>query len=68
MEIDDFGFDFHKSFLSGIAKDNKKSIETALLKEMLFWALADIFHKNNKCSRTWGGLSSVCTRLVQAKS
>ena len=39
-------------------------METALYKELLrILALADILHKNNQCRRTWGGLSSACTKL-----
>ena len=32
-------------------------------KESLCLALLDILKKNNQCSRTWGGLSSVCTKV-----
>ena len=43
-------------------------METDLLKEPLFLALTDILHKNTQCSKTWGGLSSVCTKLESARS
>ena len=41
-------------------------METALLKELLLLALADVFYENNECTRAWGGLSSVGTKLEPA--
>ena len=43
-------------------------METALLKELLFLALADINHKTNQCTTTRGALNSVCTKLELASS
>ena len=43
-------------------------METALSKEPLFLALADILHKNNLYSRTWGGLNIVFSKLELARS
>ena len=43
-------------------------MKTALLKKLLFSALADIIHKNSQCGRTWEILSSLCTKLEPARS
>ena len=43
-------------------------IETALSKEPLFLALADIRHKNNIYSRNWRRLISVCIKPEPPKS
>ena len=43
-------------------------METVLSKQLLILALVDTLHKNNYCSKTWGGLGSVCTTLEPVRS
>ena len=71
LKTDDFDFDLLTISLSGIDETSSNisnAMETSLLQEPLFLALADILHINNYSSRTWGGLSSNCTKLQPARS
>ena len=43
-------------------------METNPLKEMLFLELADLIHEDYQRIRTWGWLSSVCTKLEPVSS
>ena len=58
IKTDDCGFDFQRTYLSGIFKGLLRHhkcygyIESASIKELLFLALAYMLHKNNQCSRT----------------